>query len=58
VVTLDSRQVMLLLPHRHAFLLVDRVVALVRGKYIHGIKNVAITEPFLRICIMLQLAPV
>jgi 3-hydroxymyristoyl/3-hydroxydecanoyl-(acyl carrier protein) dehydratase len=49
---------MLLLPHRHAFLLVDRVVALVRGKYIHGIKNVAITEPFLRICIMLQLAPV
>lgn len=46
VVTLDSRQVMLLLPHRHPFLLVDRVVALVRGKYIHGIKNVAITEPF------------
>ena len=46
VVTLDSRQVMLLLPHRHPFLLVDRVVALVRGRYIHGIKNIAITEPF------------
>jgi len=46
VVSLDSLRVMFLLPHRYPFLMVDRVIALVRGKYIHGLKNVAITEPF------------
>jgi 3-hydroxyacyl-[acyl-carrier-protein] dehydratase len=46
LVTLDSQRLMLLLPHRYPFLLVDRVIALVRGEYIHGIKNVTITEPF------------
>jgi 3-hydroxyacyl-[acyl-carrier-protein] dehydratase len=46
VVTLDTQRVMLLLPHRYPFLLVDRVDALVRGKYIHAVKNVTITEPF------------
>jgi 3-hydroxyacyl-[acyl-carrier-protein] dehydratase len=46
VITLDSQRVMLLLPHRYPFLLVDRVDALVRGKYIHAVKNVTITEPF------------
>lgn len=46
VVTLDTEAVMRLLPHRHPFLLVDRVIALVRGKYIHGVKNVTITEPY------------
>lgn len=45
-VVLDSHQVMLMLPHRYPFLLVDRVIALVRGKYVHGVKNVTITEPF------------
>jgi 3-hydroxyacyl-[acyl-carrier-protein] dehydratase len=45
---LDSRRVMSLLPHRYPILLVDRVVALVRGEYIHGLKNVAITEPFFK----------
>ena len=46
VVSLDNRQVMLLLPHRYPFLLVDRVIALERGNYIHCVKNVAITEPY------------
>lgn len=46
VMTLDCQQVMAVLPHRYPFLLVDRVIALVRGKYIHGLKNVSITEPF------------
>jgi 3-hydroxyacyl-[acyl-carrier-protein] dehydratase len=46
VMTLDCQQVMLVLPHRYPFLLVDRVIALVRGRYIHGVKNVAITESF------------
>ncbi len=46
VVTMDAQRVLLMLPHRYPFLLVDRVIALVRGKYIHGVKNVSITEPF------------
>lgn len=46
VMTLDCQGVMAVLPHRYPFLLVDRVIALVRGKYIHGVKNVSITEPF------------
>lgn len=46
VVTLNSQRVMLMLPHRYPFLLVDRVIALVRGKYIHAVKNITITEPF------------
>jgi len=46
VMTLDIARVMLMLPHRYPFLLVDRVVALVRGEYIHGLKNVTVNEPF------------
>ena len=46
VVSLDSRQVLLLLPHRYPFLLVDRVISLELGNYIHCVKNVAITEPY------------
>ncbi|MGC2222041.1 MAG: 3-hydroxyacyl-ACP dehydratase FabZ [Methylocella sp.] len=46
--TLDSQRVMLMLPHRYPFLLVDRVIALVRGKYIHAVKNITITESFFR----------
>jgi 3-hydroxyacyl-[acyl-carrier-protein] dehydratase len=46
VMTLDIQRVMLMLPHRYPFLLVDRVVALVRGEYIHGLKNVTVNEPF------------
>jgi 3-hydroxyacyl-[acyl-carrier-protein] dehydratase len=46
VMTLDSQRVMLVLLHRYPFLLVDRIIALVRGQYIHGVKNVSITEPF------------
>src|SRR6266852_825580 len=46
VMTLDCQRIMAVLPHRYPFLLVDRVIALVRGKYIHGVKHVSITEPF------------
>lgn len=49
VMTLDCQQVMQVLPHRHPFLLIDRVIALVRGQYIHGIKNVSISEPFFQV---------
>ena len=34
------------LPHRYPFMMVDRVVECEPGKYIVGIKNVTITEPF------------
>ncbi len=39
---------MSLLPHRYPFLLVDRVLELVPGKRVVGIKNVSINEPFFR----------
>src|SRR5271157_6373436 len=35
-----------ILPHRYPFLLIDRVVELVRMKSIVAVKNVTITEPF------------
>jgi UDP-3-O-[3-hydroxymyristoyl] N-acetylglucosamine deacetylase/3-hydroxyacyl-[acyl-carrier-protein] dehydratase len=35
-----------LLPHRYPFLLVDRIAHLEEGKWIEGIKNVTINEPF------------
>ena len=46
VMTLDCLRVMAVLPHRYPFLLVDRIIALVRGKYIHAVKNISITESF------------
>jgi 3-hydroxyacyl-[acyl-carrier-protein] dehydratase len=46
VKTLDFQRVMQVLPHRYPFLLVDRVIALVHGQYVHGVKNVSITESF------------
>ncbi len=35
-----------ILPHRYPFLLVDRVTALEEGRFIEGVKNVTINEPF------------
>lgn len=35
-----------ILPHRYPFLLVDRILSLDLGKYIKGLKNVTINEPF------------
>ena len=42
----DVTAVMDILPHRYPFLLVDRVTGLEEGKWIEGIKNVTINEPF------------
>lgn len=44
--SLDINAIMQHLPHRYPFLLVDRVVSLVDGKSIRGIKNVTMNEPF------------
>jgi 3-hydroxyacyl-[acyl-carrier-protein] dehydratase len=35
-----------MLPHRYPFLLVDRVLAIDKGKSIKALKNVTINEPF------------
>ena len=43
---MDSAQIMRLLPHRYPMLLVDRVVEVVKGERIVGIKNVTVNEPF------------
>ena len=43
---MDIHQILKLLPHRYPFLLVDRVVALDKGKSIRTLKNVTINEPF------------
>lgn len=43
---LDVREIMSILPHRYPFLLIDRVVEIVRLKRIVAIKSVSINEPF------------
>ncbi len=43
---MDIEAIMRQLPHRYPFLLVDRVLAFVQGKYVHALKNVTFNEPF------------
>jgi 3-hydroxyacyl-[acyl-carrier-protein] dehydratase len=43
---MDIYEILKQLPHRYPILLVDRVVALEKGKSIRTIKNVTINEPF------------
>jgi 3-hydroxyacyl-[acyl-carrier-protein] dehydratase len=44
--SLDINDIFQILPHRYPFLLIDRVVELVRRQRIVAIKNVTINEPF------------
>jgi 3-hydroxyacyl-[acyl-carrier-protein] dehydratase len=44
--TLDINDVMLRLPHRYPFLMVDRVLDYVSGQSIRALKNVTYNEPF------------
>jgi 3-hydroxyacyl-[acyl-carrier-protein] dehydratase len=44
--SMDIHAIMEYLPHRHPFLLVDRVLAIEPDKSIRGIKNVTVNEPF------------
>jgi 3-hydroxyacyl-[acyl-carrier-protein] dehydratase len=44
--SLGITEIMQILPHRYPFLLIDRVVELVRMQRIVAIKNVTINEPF------------
>ena len=43
---MDIHRILKQLPHRYPFLLVDRVLALDKGKTIKALKNVSINEPF------------
>ena len=43
---IEAEGLLQLLPHRFPFLLVDRVVEIVRGVRISGLKNVTFDEPF------------
>ena len=43
---MDIHQILKQLPHRYPFLLVDRVLALEKGKSIKALKNVTMNEPF------------
>jgi 3-hydroxyacyl-[acyl-carrier-protein] dehydratase len=45
-VRLNIHDILAILPHRYPFLLIDRVVDLVRKKRIVALKNVTINEPF------------
>jgi len=44
--SMDINEIFQVLPHRYPFLLIDRVVELVRKQRIVAIKNVTINEPF------------
>lgn len=43
---MDIHEVMKYLPHRHPFLLIDRVIEMKEGESIVALKNVTINEPF------------
>jgi 3-hydroxyacyl-[acyl-carrier-protein] dehydratase len=44
--TIDIARIMHAIPHRYPFLLIDRVVSLVRNKRCLGVKNVSVNESF------------
>nr|PZN70570.1 MAG: 3-hydroxyacyl-[acyl-carrier-protein] dehydratase FabZ [Bacillota bacterium] len=42
---MDVRQIMEIIPHRHPFLLIDRVLELEPGRRVVAVKNVSVNEP-------------
>ncbi len=42
---IDVVEIQKILPHRHPFLLVDRITDLTQGEFVKGYKNVTIGEP-------------
>jgi UDP-3-O-[3-hydroxymyristoyl] N-acetylglucosamine deacetylase / 3-hydroxyacyl-[acyl-carrier-protein] dehydratase len=43
---LDVNAIRKIMPHRYPFLLVDRIIDLIPGKKVVGLKNVTVNEPF------------
>jgi 3-hydroxyacyl-[acyl-carrier-protein] dehydratase len=46
VIALGPEEILALLPHRYPFVLVDRILEVVRNEHAVGIKNVTLNEPF------------
>ncbi len=46
MISLGPEDIIAVLPHRYPFLLVDRVLEVVRNEYAIGLKNVTLNEPF------------
>jgi len=44
--TLDIKRIMEMMPHRHPFLMIDRVIEFIADNELVAIKNVTINEPF------------
>jgi 3-hydroxyacyl-[acyl-carrier-protein] dehydratase len=44
-VIIDIKEILKILPHRYPFVLVDKIIELIPGKSIIGIKNVTFNEP-------------
>lgn len=44
--SLDIKKILEILPHRYPFVMIDRILDYTEEKYIVGIKNVTINEPF------------
>ena len=42
----DTNAIQRILPHRYPFLMVDRIMELVPGEWVTGIKNVSVNEPY------------
>ncbi|CAN2042905.1 3-hydroxy-acyl-(acyl-carrier-protein) dehydratase [Candidatus Magnetomoraceae bacterium gMMP-15] len=42
----DIQSIMKFLPHRYPFILVDRIIELIQGEKVVGLKNVTFNEPF------------
>lgn len=45
---MDINEIMKILPHRHPFLFVDRIVSLEKGKHVVGIKNLTMNDYFFK----------
>lgn len=43
---MDIKEIMAVIPHRHPFLLIDRIVSIEEGKKVVAVKNVTMNEPF------------
>jgi 3-hydroxyacyl-[acyl-carrier-protein] dehydratase len=47
-IQIDIERVMKMIPHRHPFLMIDRVIDCVANRHATGIKNVSINEDYFR----------
>ncbi len=43
---MDILEILKLLPHRYPFVMVDRIIEVIPGERVSGLKNVTINEPF------------